>query len=65
MIFLFHYFHFLLLELLENNNLSLLDVALEVGFTNQNYFTMVFKKIKGKTPSQYKKILLNKSHVHV
>lgn len=52
-------------KLLENSNLSLLDVALEVGFTNQNYFTMVFKKIKGKTPSQYKKILLNKSHVNV
>lgn len=41
--------------LLATTNLSLLDIALEVGYNNQNYFTIVFKKITNQTPSQYRK----------
>lgn len=42
-------------ELLKNNDLSILDIALEIGFNNHNYFTNTFKKFTGKTPLQYKK----------
>ena len=42
-------------ELLANNQLSILEVALSVGFNNQNYYTMIFKKQTGFTPLQYRK----------
>ena len=45
-------------KLLSDPSLSLLDVALEVGFTNQNYYTIVFKKITNQTPSAYRKELI-------
>ena len=45
-------------KLLEDSTLSLLDIALEVGFTNQNYYTIVFKKITNQTPSAYRKALV-------
>lgn len=35
-------------------NSSMLDIALSVGFNNQNYYNIVFKKITGITPSEYK-----------
>ena len=46
-------------KLLEDPTLSLLDVALEVGFTNQNYYTIVFKKITNQTPSAYRKEIVS------
>ena len=46
-------------KLLSDQSLSLLDVALEVGFTNQNYYTIVFKKITNQTPSAYRKSLIS------
>lgn len=46
-------------ELLKDGNLSTLSIALSVGFNNQNYFNMTFKKLTGITPLQYRKI----SHV--
>lgn len=41
-------------KLLLNTNMSLLDIAISVGFNSQNYFTMVFKKITNITPTQYR-----------
>ena len=33
---------------------SMLDVALSVGFNNQNYYNIMFKKITSKTPLEFK-----------
>jgi AraC-like DNA-binding protein len=41
-------------ELIKKENLSLLDVALAVGFNNQNYFNMIFKKLSNMTPLEFK-----------
>lgn len=41
--------------LMENQNVSITDVAYMVGFNDLNYFTKVFKKLKGMTPSEYRK----------
>ncbi len=43
-------------ELLRETSLSTLSIALSVGFNNQNYFNMTFKKLTGVTPLQYRKI---------
>lgn len=40
---------------LENQAMSITDIAHMVGFNDVNYFTKVFKSFKGITPSQYKK----------
>ncbi|NMA84211.1 MAG: helix-turn-helix transcriptional regulator [Epulopiscium sp.] len=42
-------------ELLTTKDYSILDIALSVGFNNQNYYTMAFKKRTGLTPLQYRK----------
>ncbi|WFA08211.1 helix-turn-helix transcriptional regulator [Tissierella sp. Yu-01] len=42
-------------KLLMESNSSMLDVALQVGFNNQNYYNITFKKITGMTPLEYKK----------
>ncbi len=41
-------------ELLEKNNLSVNDIAAQVGFSNQSYFTATFRKWNGITPNQYR-----------
>lgn len=43
------------LSIMENENLSITNIAEMVGFNDVNYFTKVFKKIKGITPSKYRK----------
>ena len=40
-------------ELLKNNAVSVLEVALEVGFSSANYFTKCFKKMFHQLPSTY------------
>lgn len=43
--------------LLENDNLSLKEIAEATGFGGQSYFTKVFKKVTGASPRQYKTAL--------
>lgn len=40
--------------LLETTEYSILDIALSVGYNNQNYFTTIFRKFTGITPKQYR-----------
>lgn len=42
-------------RLLRDLDLSMSDIADSVGFSNQNYFTKVFKKQTGLVPSQYRR----------
>lgn len=42
-------------ELLLESNLSMLDVALSVGYNNQNYYNIMFKKITNQTPLEFRK----------
>ncbi|WP_426349983.1 helix-turn-helix transcriptional regulator [Alloiococcus sp. CFN-8] len=42
-------------ELLLKEGYSVLDIALHVGFNNQNYYNMTFKKLTGTTPLEYKR----------
>lgn len=40
--------------LLLNTDLNILQIALEVGFDNQSYFSQVFRKHTGQTPEQFR-----------
>ncbi|WP_235848373.1 AraC family transcriptional regulator [Litchfieldia alkalitelluris] len=42
------------LDLLQNKELSIEEVARHVGYTNANYFTKVFKSVLDVTPSEYR-----------
>ncbi|MDF2521423.1 MAG: hypothetical protein K0R84_2051 [Clostridia bacterium] len=41
--------------IMQNPNISITDAAYMVGFNDLAYFTKVFKKLKGITPSEYRK----------
>jgi AraC-like DNA-binding protein len=41
-------------RLLKNTDDSLADIAAKLGYSAQNYFQSVFKKIEGVTPTQYR-----------
>lgn len=41
-------------ELLQDNSIKLYEVALRIGFTDSNYFSTLFKKIVGCSPSEYR-----------
>jgi AraC-like DNA-binding protein len=41
-------------ELLNTGDYKINELALMTGFTNATYFIQIFKKLKGKTPGQYK-----------
>ena len=47
--------------LLANGNLTVKDVAYSVGFPDQMYFSRVFKKINGRTPTQFREMLVKKN----
>ncbi|MBC5995556.1 AraC family transcriptional regulator [Romboutsia ilealis] len=47
-------------ELLAKTDLSLLEVAFSVGFNNQTYYSIIFKKFTNQTPSQYRSSMLLK-----
>ena len=40
--------------LLRQTSLSISAVALEIGFTDQSYFTRLFRKYEGVTPSSFR-----------
>ncbi len=42
------------MELLQQKELSMEEIARKVGYTNGNYFSKVFKNIIGVTPSNYR-----------
>lgn len=42
------------LQLMDETNMSILEIAIQVGFDDQSYYTKIFKKVTGKTPRQYK-----------
>lgn len=42
------------LHLLDDRNLSITTIAQMIGFNDSNYFTKVFKKFKGVTPTQFR-----------
>ena len=42
-------------QLLHSTDLSMLDIAVNVGYNNQNYFSIQFKKITGMTPGDYRR----------
>lgn len=48
-------------QLLENSDLTMVDVAEHCGFSNSNYFGDVFRRWKGLSPSQYRKQLKRES----
>lgn len=41
-------------ELLPDHRLSIRDVSLLCGYTDANYFSRVFKRLTGRTPSEYR-----------
>lgn len=44
-------------SLLADNNLTILDVALSVGFQNQSSFATTFRKLTGMSPSAYRRFI--------
>ncbi len=42
-------------ELLNNPELLISDIAYQVGYSNENYFSRVFKAVEGISPRQYQK----------
>ena len=47
-------------ELLASSNLSIQEVALEVGYNDQGHLTRVFKKVLSQTPSEYRSVVRRK-----
>jgi len=47
------------INLLAHSSLPVLEIALMLGFSNQRYFSTVFKQHTGKTPTQYRNELNN------
>lgn len=45
-------------EMIRETDIPLNTIAFEMGFNEANYFSKVFKKITGKTPSQFRKTVL-------
>ncbi len=49
------------IELMADFNRNISDIAYEVGFSDPNYFSKVFKKLYGKTPTEYRKEIFKKA----
>ena len=41
-------------QLMQDPRLNLKDISTACGYSDSNYFTRVFKRITGKTPSEYR-----------
>jgi AraC family transcriptional regulator len=50
-------------ELLRNSSLTLVDIALSVGFQTQAHFTTVFKRFAGETPHRWRCSISDASNV--
>lgn len=48
------------IQLLEQTNLSILEISEQSGFSNQSYFSITFKQATGLSPSKYKEKYKNK-----
>ena len=46
------------MQLLENSQLAITEVARQCGYNDSNYFAAVFKKIKGVSPKKYRKQIM-------
>ena len=44
-------------QMIETSNMKIYEVANLVGYTDQHYFSLIFKKIVGVSPSEYKAII--------
>ena len=42
-------------KLLKNTNYTIMQIAMEVGFEDQSYFTKVFKNNTGLTPKEFRR----------
>ncbi|SFC61335.1 GlxA family transcriptional regulator [Pseudoalteromonas denitrificans] len=47
-------------DLLSSSNLSIQEIAFEVGYSDQGYLTRLFKKHLGQTPKQYRALVRKK-----
>lgn len=45
---------------LHQNQMKTYEIAFKVGFNDEKYFSKIFKKVTGETPSEYKKRVLTK-----
>lgn len=50
-------------ELLETTNLPIIEISEKVGFSQQRYFSTVFKNINGFTPTEYRNVQRNENNV--
>ncbi|WP_308635211.1 response regulator [Paenibacillus silvisoli] len=50
-------------QLMQETDKSLKEITYEVGYNDPNYFSRVFKKIIGHSPTEYRKMLLRPSNL--
>ena len=43
-------------EILQTTRYRIIDVAMQVGYTNASSFTRVFRETTGMTPNQYRRL---------
>ena len=48
-------------SLLESDDLSIKEICYSIGYSDPNYFSRIFKKIVGSTPTEYKEEFLNRT----
>lgn len=46
-------------SLIENTNIPIMQIAIDVGFSNKNHLNYEFKKIHGRSPLEYRKLHKN------
>ena len=51
-------------NMLANTNLSVKEIASSLGYEDQHYFSYMFKKRCGKSPTQYRKIIRSEYGEH-
>jgi AraC family transcriptional regulator len=51
-------------DLLRNPSVSVVDVALQLGFRSQSHFSTVFKKHIGDSPARWRTLILDRPGVY-